>query len=298
MPQNTFTIGFVGIGRMGANMARHLNDSGYTIASVYDIDASIGQELARELDCTAVDTPAHVAASANTVITVVTDDEAMNTIYSDKSPESLLSHAEGHLFINCATISPQVHREVEARVEKRGGQSLEACMASSIPQARNGTLYVMCAGKHAAFDRAKPLLEAVSSNLRYIGEAGTAAQVKALVNMVMNANTAALAEGLGLGDALDLDLTMLREVFAQTGAASRVLETDGDDMQHREHECYFSALHARKDCGIALNLATSARLSLPLAEATYRQYDRLVESGKGELDKSAIAELTFRGREP
>jgi 3-hydroxyisobutyrate dehydrogenase-like beta-hydroxyacid dehydrogenase len=114
--------------------------------------------------------------------------------------------------------------------------------------------------------------------------------------MVMNINTAGLAEGLGLGAALGLDLTVLREVFAQTGANSRVLETDGADMQNRDHECYFSAAHAAKDSGIALELGRAAGLNLPLAGATKRQYDRMVEIGKGELDKSGIAELTFPGR--
>jgi 3-hydroxyisobutyrate dehydrogenase-like beta-hydroxyacid dehydrogenase len=134
--------------------------------------------------------------------------------------------------------------------------------------------------------------------MRYIGPAGKAAEVKALVNMVMNMNTAALAEGLALGDALGLDLTMLREVFAQTGARSGVLQTDGEDMQNREHSCFFSAAHAAKDSGIALKLAKQVKLTLPLAAATKKQYDRLVTAGLGELDKSGIAELTFRGRGP
>ena len=82
--------------------------------------------------------------------------------------------------------------------------------------------------------------------MRYVGAAGKAAQVKALVNMVMNINTAGLAEGLALGDALKLDLAMLREVFSQTGANSRVLQTDGEDMQNREHSCFFSAAMLRK----------------------------------------------------
>jgi len=136
----------------------------------------------------------------------------------------------------------------------------------------------------------------LSSALRYIGAAGRAAQVKALVNMVMNANTAALAEGLGLGAALGLDLTMLREVFSQTGARSGVLQTDGEDMQNREHSCFFSAAHAAKDSGIALKLAKDQELSLPLAAATKKQYDRMIQLGLGELDKSGIAELTFKGR--
>jgi 3-hydroxyisobutyrate dehydrogenase len=146
------------------------------------------------------------------------------------------------------------------------------------------------------FESAKPLLEKLSAHLRYIGSAGEAAKVKALVNMVMNCNTAALAEGLGLGAALGLDLTMVRDIFAQTGAASRVLETDGEDMQNRAHDCYFSAAHAAKDSGIALALAKTAGITVPLAQATYEQYQRLVTLGKGELDKSAVSELTFKDR--
>ncbi|MEO6871366.1 MAG: NAD-binding protein, partial [Chthoniobacterales bacterium] len=128
------------------------------------------------------------------------------------------------------------------------------------------------------------------------GKAGTAAKVKALVNMVMNINTAGLAEGLGLGDALGLDLTMLREVFTETGADSRVLQTDGEDMQKRDHACFFSAAHAAKDSGIALSLGEKEGLDLPLARATKAQYERMISEGLGELDKSGIAELTFKGR--
>jgi 3-hydroxyisobutyrate dehydrogenase len=186
--------------------------------------------------------------------------------------------------------------EVQSLLELRGGQCLEACMASSITQARNGTLYLMCGGRPEAFDRARPVLESLSASLRYIGGAGEAAKVKALVNMVMNINTAALAEGLGLGAALGLDLAMLREVFSQTGANSRVLETDSEDMQARSHECYFSSAHAAKDGGIALSLANSVGLSLPLAKATVEQYRRLIALGKGDLDKSGVAELTFKDR--
>lgn len=296
MAKAEFQVGFVGIGRMGANMARRLKDKGYPIVAVYDVDWVRTEELATELKCEAAGIPARVAELANTVFTVVTDDAAMRQIYSTDRSDSLLTHANGRLFINCATVSPQIHVEVEALVSEHGGQSLEACMASSIAQAREGTLYLMCGGTQEAFDKAKPLLELLSASLRYIGPAGEAAKVKALVNMVMNCNTAALAEGLGLGAALGLDLTMLREVFAQTGAASRVLETDGEDMQNRAHECYFSATHVAKDSGIAMALAESVGLSLPLAEATLEQYLRLVALNKGELDKSAIAELTFKDR--
>jgi 3-hydroxyisobutyrate dehydrogenase len=157
-------------------------------------------------------------------------------------------------------------------------------------------LYLMCGGDRMTFERVKPVLEKLSTALRYIGPAGQAAQVKALVNMVMNINTAGLAEGLGLGAALGLDLDMLREVFSQTGANSQVLKTDGEDMQSRAHDCYFSGAHAAKDSGIAVQLGREAGLKLPLAEATKAQFDRMVALGLGGLDKSGVAELTFKGR--
>ena len=296
MANSDFKIGVVGVGRMGANIARHLNDDGFQVVAVYDVDATRSKSLAEEIGAEATDRLARVTGLCDYVITVVTDDNAMRQIFSADADDSLLKGAEGTLFINCATITPQVHVDVEALAAKHGAQSLEGCMASSITQAREGTLYLMCGGAEEAFNQAKPILDSMSVSLRYVGEAGSAAQVKALVNMVMNINTAGLAEGLGLGAALGLDLKMLQEIFAQTGANSRVLETDGEDMENRDHECYFSSAHAAKDSGIALGLAKDAGLNLPLAEATKRQYDRMIEIGKGELDKSGVAELTFPGR--
>jgi 3-hydroxyisobutyrate dehydrogenase len=292
---STDRIGFVGVGRMGANMARRLKDVGYTISAVYDVRPASAQELAAELGTTHATTLAQVTALSDVIITVVTDDAAMNTVFAE-SGDSLLANAKGKTFVNCATITPKVHVETERRANARGADSIEACMASSIPQARDGKLYLMIGGKKDVFERLKPMLEKMSASLRYIGPAGSAAQVKALVNMVMNINTAGLAEGLGLGDALGLDLKMLREVFSQTGANSRVLETDGEDMQNREHDVYFSAAHAAKDTHIATALAHDVGLELPLAEATAKQYDTMVADGIGELDKSGVAELTFKGR--
>jgi len=296
MANSDYKIGVVGVGRMGANIARHLNDEGFSVVAVYDVDTERATSLGEEIGAEATNQLARVTELADYIITVVTDDNAMRQIFSEDADDSLLKGASGTTFINCATISPQVHVDVEQLAEKHGASSLEGCMASSITQAREGTLYLMCGGKEDTFNDTKPILDSMSISLRYIGEAGQAAQVKALVNMVMNINTAGLAEGLGLGAALGLDLGMLQEVFSQTGANSRVLETDGEDMEARDHECYFSAAHASKDSGIALDLAKDAGLNLPLATATKDQYDRMIELGKGELDKSGVAELTFPDR--
>jgi 3-hydroxyisobutyrate dehydrogenase len=288
-------VGFVGVGRMGANMVRRLKDRQFHVTAVYDTNRKAATDLAAELGCAACQHLSEVTAESDVIFTVVTDDAAMRQIFSAPG-DNLLLNARGKLFVNCATISPQMHVQVEQFALKAGAQSLEACMASSITQARAGKLYLMCAGSEDAFRKAEPILKELAASMRFIGTAGEAAKVKALVNMVMNINTAGLAEGLALGHALGLDLTMLREVFSQTGANSRVLETDGEDMQNREHTCFFSAAHAAKDSGIALQLGHELGLDLPLARATKEQYDRMVADGLGNLDKSGIAELTFKDR--
>ena len=195
-------------------------------------------------------------------------------------------NAHGKLFINCATISPEVHVEVEKLRATRPARqrSKPAWPRASRRRAKVRSISCAAAAKEN-FERAEPILKELGSSIRYIGKSGEAAKVKALVNMVMNINTAGLAEGLGLGDALGLDLTMLREVFGQTGAASRVLQTDGEDMQNRDHACFFSAAHAAKDSGIALHLAKDRGLDLaarPRNEGTIRRDDcgRLGRAGQ------------------
>lgn len=288
------TVAFVGVGRMGANMARRLKDCGYAVAAVYDVNREAASALAAELgakDCTSL---ADVTASADVIFTVVTNDAAMRSIFF--GADNLFTGAAGKIFINCATLSPAIHREVYDAASKVGAHSLEACMASSISHAREGKLYLMLAGDQAIYDKVSAMIEQMSVNRRFIGGPGRAAEVKALVNMVMNINTAGLAEGLGLAAALGHDLGMIREVFSQTGANSRVLETDGGDMVAREHDCWFSADHAAKDSGIAAGLASEVGLNLPLNNATVAQYEKMVTLGLGGLDKSGIAELTFKGR--
>ena len=194
-----FQIGFVGVGRMGANMALNLKDKGFKVSAVFDANRRTARSLAKGLGCAAPKTLAEVTALSDVVITVVTDDAAMRSIFST-SGDSLLANAKGTTFINCATISPAVHvASRRTRTAAVGASSLEGCMASSITQARQGTLYLMCGGKRSVFNRVRPILDALSVDLRYIGTAGQAAQVKALVNMVMNINTAGLGRGIRLG---------------------------------------------------------------------------------------------------
>jgi len=111
-------IGFVGVGRMGSNMARRLKDCGYEIAAVYDANTATAQSVAQELGAHAAQKLQEVTRASDVIITVVTDDKAMKRIFNG----GLLSRARGKLFINCATITPGVHIWVEQKAEKAGAQ--------------------------------------------------------------------------------------------------------------------------------------------------------------------------------
>ena len=287
-------VGFVGVGRMGANIARRLSGLGYEVSSIFDHFHPVAEAMATELGASAAPKLSDVTANSDVIFTVVTDDAAMKEIFTGE--DSLLQGASGKTFVNCATISPESHQQAADAASEAGASTLAASMASSITQAREGTLYLMVGGEEGVFKEHEALLKDISVSLRFVGSVGNAAKIKALVNMVMNINTAGLAEGLGLGKALGIDLDMLREIFCQTGANSRVLETDGDDMVIRDHDCYFSASHAAKDSGIANAIARQADTDVPLSQATEKQYKKLMDLGLGDLDKSAIAELTFPGR--
>ena len=200
-------------------MALCLKDKGYKLSAVYDVRTDVTEEFASQTGALAAASLAEVTANAEVILTVVTDDAAMESIFFGE--DNLLKEAAGRTFINCATLTPEVHLKVEKAAHAGSARTLEACMASSIPQARNGELFLIVAGEEAVFEDSKPLLDDLSTALHYVGTTGKGAMVKALVNMVMNINTAALAEGLGLADALGLNLDTVCRIFARTGANSR-----------------------------------------------------------------------------
>jgi len=294
-PAFTKKVGIVGLGRMGSNIAKRLHAQKISIGVLYDKTESPAREMAHHFHCLHAKTLAEVSANAEVVIICVSDDEAVESLFSE-SGDSLLLGASRLTFIDFSTVSPKIHRDIAKRLEARRAKFVEACMSGSIHQAHDGTLYLIIGGERAVVDDLQPLLTQIAKTQVYVGDVGRATTVKALINMVMNANTAALAEGLALGHAMGINLDELREIFANTGAASKVLLTDGLDMAKREHHTFFSAEHARKDTAIALDLAREAGLELPLAEATLHQYEHMVTLGLAHIDKSGISELTFRDR--
>src|SRR6516165_9063446 len=170
-------IGFVGVGRMGANMARRLKDVGYPVVAVFDSYSEIAIELAKELGCDAVSRVSKVSELSDAVFSVVTDDNKKSQIYFGE--DNLFAHAAGRLFVNCATISPSVHVEVAKKGGEAGAMVIEAPMASSVTHAREGKLFFMLAGDPAVIDESEPVLKDLSVKMRYVGGPGKAAELKA-----------------------------------------------------------------------------------------------------------------------
>ncbi len=295
MSKTTFKIGVVGVGAHGREHGRRLVEKGFQVTEVYDVRRESATELAAELKCHAAEKLSQVTAGADLILTVVSDDKAMR---DGLHPPPGTTCSRARRTGSSSTSPPSPPRSTSRsrpRPRRRARRRSRPAWPPASPRPGREPLYLILAGDKAVVEKTTPVLEALSQARRYVGETGRAAQVKALVNMVMNINTAGLAEGLAIGDALGIDLNLLREIFSQTGANSRVLETDGADMQGREHDCYFSSAHAAKDSGIAVALAGEAGIPVPLAQATLAQYRLMIEKGLGELDKSGVAELTLQG---
>src|SRR5207247_3620512 len=140
---------------MCANMTRDIKDRQFQITAVYDINRAKATSVAAEVGCAASQDLSEVTAESDVIFTVVTDDNAVRQIFTGAG-DNLLVNARGKLFINCETISPGVEIDVEKLAHQAGAESLEAGMASSITQPRNGKLYLICAGEEATFSNARP----------------------------------------------------------------------------------------------------------------------------------------------
>ncbi len=289
--ENKPTLALVGAGHVGTQLVTTLSQAGWPIAAIYDLHQTEADRAALKLEARHTQTLAETAQAAEVILTAVTDDRAMELIFAAEG-NSLLSAATGKLFINTSTVHPDTSTAVSAAVTAAGGQAVEACLIHD----REGALAFLCSGPEPAYKRAQPILAAITPRLHYVGGTGEAAKFKLLISLSVNAQTALLAELLSLAHAAGVELETARGIFSQTEANSQVLALDGLAIQKGDYTCRLSVANAAKDCGIALTLAKTAGLRLPLVQAAESQFNLLLQKGLGELDKTAVADLTFPGR--
>jgi len=280
-------VGFVGLGIMGAPMARNLLLAGFPLV-VWNRTAARADALAAEGAQRAV-SPREVAERAQIAITMLSDSPDVEEIY--RAPQGLLAGVTSHdapVLVDMSTIAPRVARELAAEAAALGAAMLDAPVSGGDVGAREGTLSIMVGGDAAALERARPVLEALGTRVTHVGASGAGQVVKACNQIVVALTLEALGEALVLGSKAGVDPHAIVEALGGGLAASRVLEVRGPKLLARDFEPGFKLdLHA-KDLAIVLATARELGVALPGTAVVEQLFHAERSRGRGEADNSTI----------
>lgn len=284
-------IGFIGLGLMGAPMARHLLSAGHTL----HLWARRPATLDRWRNLERVhrhDSAAAVAKTAEIVFTVVADAQDVDSVClgpaglsEGKNPDSNLT------IIDMSTIAPTAARQIAARLGRHGIDFLDAPVSGGEKGAINATLTIMVGGEETVFERVRPLLACLGKTITHIGSSGAGQVAKACNQILAGVTTAAVAEALHLAKTSGVDPSRVRSALLGGAAASHILENHGQRMLERNFQPGFKAWMQHKDLRIVMEAAQQLGLKLPLANASFELYSRLNQQHLGEEDAIAILKL-------
>lgn len=281
-------IAVIGLGTMGAPMARHLLEAGHDVV-VHNRTRDREAPLA-ELGASRADSPAAAAAGADAVLTCVSDTPDLEQVVEGPSgvAEGL---ASGSLLVDCSTVSPTASAELATRLAARGIGFVDAPVSGGSEGAERGTLTIFCGGSQADVERARPLLEAFGSRITHLGPAGAGQLAKAVNQVMIAATYAGVGEGIALAQAAGLPLPALVEALSSGAAASWVLANRAQNMIDDSYPLGFKVGLHRKDLGIALDEAQAHGLALELSRRVAEQEDALMAAGFADEDVSALARV-------
>jgi 3-hydroxyisobutyrate dehydrogenase len=284
-------VAVIGLGTMGAPMARHLLAAGHEV-TVHNRTREREEPLA-EAGATRAETPAAAAASAEAVVTCVSDTPDLEHIVL--GPDGVAEGLQrGGLVVDCSTVSPAATAEIAAELRERGIGMVDAPVSGGSEGAEKGTLTIFCGGEEADVARAGPILDAIGSRITHLGPSG-AGQVAKAVNQVMIAGTyASVGEGIALAQAAGLPLPELVEALSAGAAASWVLQNRAANMIADTYPLGFKVALHRKDLGIAIDEAARAGVPMDVAALVAGQEDDLMGAGHGDEDVSALARVPKR----
>jgi 3-hydroxyisobutyrate dehydrogenase len=279
-------VGVIGLGAMGAPMARHLADAGM-LGMVWNRTGTKAEVLAEETGVTAADSPAQLAAACNVILTCVSAD----TDLLDVAGQLLPGVKPGSVLIDTSTVSPATARQLAAYLFEAGCGFVDAPVSGGVEGARRGTLSVMAGGDSTNMSRIMPVMEAISATVTHMGPVGSGQATKA-VNQVMIAGIAeAVCEALALGEKLNLPSERLLSVVGAGAAGSWFLEHRGQTMLENEFDVGFKLSLLLKDLLICKALAQDLDISMSTVEAAIKDYRALVELGDGDHDISGLIRL-------
>jgi 2-hydroxy-3-oxopropionate reductase len=281
-------IGFIGLGIMGKPMASNLVRAGYRVIALNRSRGPVDELVA--LGATTAATPRDVAAQSDVVITMLPDSPDVEAVALGVDG-IVAGIRSGALWIDMSTIAPATTKRVAEQLASRGATSLDAPVSGGEKGAIDATLSIMVGGGDAAFERAKPIFEALGKNIVHVGELGAGQVTKACNQIVVGVTIEAVAEALSLARASGVDPVKVRAALLGGFAQSKILEVHGQRMIDRAFTPGFKSKLHRKDMNIAANAGDERGLDLGAAKLVRERFDALIDRGQGELDHSALASL-------
>ncbi|GHD93810.1 NAD(P)-dependent oxidoreductase [Streptomyces naganishii] len=279
-------LAFIGLGNMGAGMARRLLDTGHTL-TVHNRTASKAAPLA-EAGAKLADAPERAAAGHQLVLLSLSDDKAVDEVLFGRVAPVL---QPGAVVVDTSTVSPGYARTAAERLAARGLRRVEACVVGNPLQARKGELRVFAAGDPADLYEVRPVLEAIGSEVVHVGAPGTAASVKLILNLLLGAQVASLAEAVAYGTAAGLDRDQLIGVISGSGFSSVVMRFRAELMlKHSYEPAFFRAELMEKDIRLALEAAAGFGTSMPVLDTVRERFAAVVAAGDGDKDASVLVE--------
>jgi 3-hydroxyisobutyrate dehydrogenase-like beta-hydroxyacid dehydrogenase len=255
-------IGFIGLGAMGSRIAGRLLDGGHPVSATNRTAAKARPLIERGLVW--LGSPREVAASTDVVLSMVTDDDALDAIAT--GPDGLLAGlAAGQVYADMSTVSPQASRRLAGRVRARGAHMLDAPVSGSIPQAESGTLAIMVGGEREAFAAVEPLLRELGRTVTHVGPNGQGLVLKLAINISLAVQTLAFSEGLLLAERAGVDPDLAAEVMSTSSIGSPMLKARTPLLLHLPDHAWFDVELMQKDIRLARRTAADLRVPLPSA---------------------------------
>lgn len=286
-------VGLVGLGIMGAPMARNLLKAGFAV-NVATRTAGKAADFASRATPSdkvrAMATPAEVASSSDVIVVMVTDSPDVEEVA--KGPEGLFATAKaGSVIIDMSTISPAVTRSLAEEARKRGLEWIDAPVSGGEKGAIEGTLTIMVGGKKEALEQVRPVLEAMGKRITYFGESGSGQSAKLCNQIMTGINILAVSEAFVFGQKAGLDLATLHQALTGGAANSWALEILGKKIIDGDFKPAFMVKLQQKDLRLVLEQARSSHTPLPGASLSHQLFASLEAEGRGDDGTQAMVQV-------
>ncbi len=285
-------IGFIGLGTMGAPMAKNLLQAGFDV-TVHNRTRDKEEALVTA-GAKRAESPEEAAAGADVVVTNVSDTPDVEAVVLGEDG-AVHGMKEGSVLIDVSTISPSATRAIAARLAEKGVAMLDAPVSGGSEGAEKGTLSIMVGGEPGVFERMKPVLEAMGKTVTLVGPVGSGQVTKAINQTIIAGTYAAVAEGMALGLAAGIDLDAAHQALSGGAAGSWVLSNRAQNMIDNTYPLGFRTRLHLKDLGIALETARDLGVPVPVTAYVAQLETGLVKRGFGDEDVSNIARAVRAG---